>query len=292
MTSWTQWRAAGERVELATEGGTRRLFVRDSGPHPGGARPMLLLHGFPTSSLDWASVWPALTRNRRCVAFDFLGFGASDKPRPHDYRLVEQADLVERVVQATGLASPIVVAHDYAVSVAQELLARTLAGTGTPLSAVAFLNGGLFPALHRPLPIQRVLASPLGALLTVFVTRRALRRSLDRIMVHPLDAAAFESHWESIAHDAGHRLTHALLAYIAERRRFSVRWSAALHATRLPLAFIWGMQDPISGGHVMRHLRTTLPLARHVPLEDVGHYPQLEAPDAVVAALEAFAAEV
>ena len=58
-----------------------------------------------------------------------LGFGASSKPREHRYSLLEQADLVEALWGREGIESTVVVAHDYSVSVAQELLARRAAGT-------------------------------------------------------------------------------------------------------------------------------------------------------------------
>ena len=53
-------------------------------PRRQAAEPLLLLHGFPSSSYDWrrCSSW---CRDRAVLAFDFLGFGLSDKPRDHDY---------------------------------------------------------------------------------------------------------------------------------------------------------------------------------------------------------------
>ena len=48
-----------------------------------------------------------------------------------------------------------VVAHDYSVSVAQELLTRRAAGTlAVDLRALHFMNGGIYPDLHRPQPVQ------------------------------------------------------------------------------------------------------------------------------------------
>ena len=95
-----------------------------------GAGPALtLLHGFPSSSHDWAKVAPALAERHTLLMPDFLGFGASEKPADHRYTLHEQADLVEALWAARGRrARRRIVAHDYAVSVAQELLARRAEG--------------------------------------------------------------------------------------------------------------------------------------------------------------------
>ncbi len=62
-------------------------------------------------------------------------------------------------------------------------------------------------------------------------------------------------------------------------------WVAALKQTDVPLAFVWGMLDPISGAHMAERIRARLPAAPFTSLLDVGHWPALEAPARVVAAL-------
>ena len=102
------WWADGERVRVTLGGEERAVFVRRSGAGPA----MTLLHGFPSSSYDWARVAPALSEQHALLLPDFLGFGASDKPADHDYSLHEQADLVEALWAHEGVTSTVVVAHD------------------------------------------------------------------------------------------------------------------------------------------------------------------------------------
>jgi pimeloyl-ACP methyl ester carboxylesterase len=59
----------------------------------------------------------------------------------------------------------------------------------------------------------------------------------------------------------------------------------ALERTDVPLAFVWGMLDPVSGAPIAAKVRERLPHAPFVALDDVGHWPQLEAPERVLAAL-------
>src|ERR1039458_9104796 len=125
VTGIEQWWCEGERLQLSLNGADRAIFVRRIGAGP----TMTLLHGFPSSSHDWAKVAPALAASHALLLFDFLGFGASEKPTDHDYSLHEQADLVEALWRHEGVTSTVVVAHDYAVSVTQELLARRERGT-------------------------------------------------------------------------------------------------------------------------------------------------------------------
>jgi pimeloyl-ACP methyl ester carboxylesterase len=88
-----------------------------------------------------------------------------------------------------------------------------------------------------------------------------------------------------MARDSGQRNAHLLIRYITDRQAHAERWVDALESTDVPLRFIWGMLDPVSGAHMAERIREQLPTAPFVALEDVGHWPPLEAPDRVLAAL-------
>src|SRR5258707_321145 len=83
------WRDGGRWLHTAAG----KVFIRSG---PGRAPTILLLHGYPSSSFDFRAVLPHLA-DHAWVTMDFLGFGLSDKPRPHRYSLLEQADLVQAV---------------------------------------------------------------------------------------------------------------------------------------------------------------------------------------------------
>jgi pimeloyl-ACP methyl ester carboxylesterase len=75
---------------------------------------------------------------------------------------------------------------------------------------------------------------------------------------------------------------------MAERRRHRQRWAGALIQARVPLRLVIGMQDPIAGGHMLERYRELLPKPDTVALEGLGHYPQVEAPEHVLAAVLPF----
>lgn len=283
------WRDAGQRTAVLGHA----QFVRDSGPSE---RPtLLLLHGFPTAGFDWHALWDALLPRFRCLAPDLLGFGFSDKPPRHDYRIVDQADRIEALLAARGLARAHVLAHDLGDSVAQELLARDLVrraegGGGLRIDSVCFLNGGLFPEAHRPRPIQRLLAGPLGPVLVRLLDARRFGRSLAAV-VGPHTQPSTEllaDCWALVAHDDGHRLAPRLLGYLAERRARRARWVDALCRTPVPLRLVDGLADPVSGASLVARYRALVPRPDVVELPGIGHYPQLEAPRELLAALDAF----
>jgi pimeloyl-ACP methyl ester carboxylesterase len=281
------WLASGERIELELDSGSWDVFVRTAGSGPW----LTLLHGFPTSSWDWARVAQLLEPSFQMLTFDFLGFGDSDKPRDHEYSIGEQADLTEALWRRLGIEETGVVGHDYGATVAQELLARAEEGTlEARLNGVALLNAGLYVELARPLLIQHLLAAPLaGRLLAHLVTERAFSRSLSSVFSseHQPTATELHEHWQLVRRRGGVPVTPKLLRYMRERRTSAARWEGALERTAVPRRLVWGMADPRSGAHIADHARQRSPSLGVVALDDVGHYPQLEAPEHVATAIEA-----
>jgi pimeloyl-ACP methyl ester carboxylesterase len=281
------WHASGERVEIELESGRWHVFVRAAGSGPW----LTLLHGFPTSSWDWAPVARLLEPSFRVLAFDFLGFGDSDKPRDHEYSIGEQADLTEAVWRRLGIAETGVVGHDYGATVAQELLARDEAGAlATRLTGVVLLNAGLYVELARPLLVQRLLATPLlGRALAYAITGRTFSRSLSSVFSseHQPTAAELEEHWRIVRCRSGVAVTPRVLGYMRERRAKAARWEGAFERTSVPLRLLWGMADPRSGAQMAEQARQRIPDLAVVSLDDAGHYPQLEVPEQVATAIKA-----
>lgn len=285
-----QWRAQGQLLHLLGHD----IFCIDT------AEPdkpvILLLHGFPTSSWDWASLWGSLQGSHRLVTLDFLGFGFSDKPNPHRYSIMEQADLCEALIRELGLGSFHVLAHDYGDTVAQELLARQNEGSGAgKWLSLCLLNGGLFPETHRARLIQKLLLSPLGPL----VNKLSSKRSFDKSFSAVFGAASqpspqeLDSFWSLIEHNDGNAVFYRLIRYMTDRKEHRARWVAALQNSLVPIAVINGSVDPVSGAHmVARYREVVSPEHFIVELPSIGHYPQVEAPDQVLQAYRRFLEQV
>lgn len=274
--------------------GGHRIVYRDTGPQPD--RPAIVcIHGFPTASWDWHRVWDGLAVHGRVLAADMLGFGRSDKPSRHRYSLLEQADLHEALLGHLGIRAVHLVAHDYGDTVAQELLARYASRklrreAGLRIQSVLLLNGGLFPEAIRPRPVQRLLNGPAGALVGRLMTERLFRRSFTAVFgpqtqPSPSELRAF---WMLVTANGGLRVAHRLSRYQAERRWYRARWAGVLERPPVPVRFVAGAQDPVSGQAMIDRYRALVPDADVVVLSDIGHYPQVEAPAPVLSAWAAF----
>jgi len=284
-----QWRESGHFVAF----GTQRIFCVDSAPGEHTRPTLVLIHGFPTASWDFAKLWPALTAEFRVLAADMLGFGYSSKPRHHAYSIGEQADVFETIVARQRIDRYDILAHDYGDTVAQELLARDNARSTQTIGTVCLLNGGLFPETHRPRLIQKLLRGPLGALVSRFVNRRAFDRSLTALFGsgHPPTSSELDGFWTLVTAENGHRLAHELIHYIDERIRHRQRWVDALRDARCPLALINGSADPVSGTHMVARYRELVGTGYIAELPGVGHYPQVEAPALVLEHFQRFRAQ-
>jgi pimeloyl-ACP methyl ester carboxylesterase len=287
MLGLNAWFGGGHRVRLVSNGQSVELFC-----HVGGAGSWAtLLHGFPTCSWDWAAIAEGLSSEHQLLMPDLLGFGDSDKPPGHHYSLVEQADLIESLWQHHAIGETALVAHDIGATVAQELLARQLEDRlSTRLTQVVLLNSALYHGVSRPRPAQKLLSQPLvGPLLGRLVNERLFARNLAAVFSasHPLQPETAHDYWTAFQRRVTSPHMHSLLQYIPERARHHARWEDALERSRVPLRFIWGMADPVSGAPVAAQIRAHNPAAHVVALEDVGHYPQLEVPERVLSELSA-----
>uniref|UniRef100_A0A7N6B658 AB hydrolase-1 domain-containing protein n=1 Tax=Anabas testudineus TaxID=64144 RepID=A0A7N6B658_ANATE len=246
-----KWHSAGQVFYFRG----RKVFYRDSYGALGSSDVVILLHGFPTSSYDWNKIWEPLTqRFHRVVAPDFLGFGFSEKPRPHKYSIFEQASVVEALVVHLGLINQRVnvVSHDYGDTVALELLYRSEQNrTGhLTLNSLCLSNGGIFPETHYPRLLQTLLKD--SSFLAPVLTR------LTNYMM----------------------FQKGILRYINQRLKHRERWVGALTSTLVPLHMIYGPLDPVNPHPQFIRLYQQLVQRSTVTIldEHISHYPQLEDP--------------
>ncbi len=272
-----QWRAQGRT--LTFQG--REFFYRTGGQGPA----LLLIHGFPTCSWDWAPLWEELCASWRVLTVDMLGYGFSDKPKGIDYTFAFQADLQEHLLSLHGVEQVVILAHDYGDTVAQELLARhEERDAGLGLQGVCLLNGGMFIEAARPRPIQKLLLGPFGPVASALMNETLFRRSFSAVFAPDLVPSPDELHdfWRAISHNDGHRIPHKVGQYLRERHDQRRRYVRPMQTTDIPLRFICGMMDPVSGPTMALRYRELIPDPDVIELEGIGHYPQLEAPQAVL----------
>jgi pimeloyl-ACP methyl ester carboxylesterase len=278
MISIQDWKESGNLISI----NDYNIFVCDTEVEE--KETIILIHGFPTSSWDWKDIWALLEKDYRLIAVDMLGFGFSDKPNPHKYSISEQADIIEKIISDKKLISYHILAHDYGDTVTQEILSRKNRKTSARCESVCFLNGGLFPETHKALLIQKILLSKLGWLVNKLATQKQFNNSMIRVFgpTTKPSKSELDNFWFLINYNKGRHIFHNLISYMSDRKENRERWIFALKTSKIPIALINGSIDPVSGSHMIERYKQLIgDITWLKELKNIGHYPQIEAPEEV-----------
>ncbi len=268
--------------------------------HEGKGETVLLIHGYPTSSLDWKKVWPSFAGHYRVIALDLLGFGFSDKPAGYAYSVMDHADMLEALFQHLDLNSVHLVAHDLGVGVVQELLARRLQdslihdSSLSTIASVVFMNGGLFAEVYRPRFIQKLFASAIGTWIAPKIPKSAFKKAMAKMFgVNTQPGEDDLDIWfEQLEYKDGRHALYGLNKAILERAVYRDRLVVPLQQNLVPMLLLNGADDPNSGAHMAQRYRELVPNAQVIELARIGHWPMWEAPEAVFSACHQFIRQV
>jgi pimeloyl-ACP methyl ester carboxylesterase len=286
-----EWHDAGDFFEWAPgsgDGQTRlKVFHAEFGDPE--APALVLLHGFPTSSIDWYDVVGALGEEHRVCMLDFPGFGFSDKPTGHDYTLARDCELVAHYLEEiVGARAGAVVAHDRGDSVALAFAARCASGDAAfQLDHLVLSNGNLFLPLSNLNPFQRLVLDPATAPQVLeAATPEALATGMGENTFTPPRSpgdpaiAALE---QTFAFNDGLAVIHDTIQYLVERSEREVEWLEALARSSIPTTVVWGLYDVVSplrvAAHVWHEYLATKPVRNELwLLPRANHYLQNDQP--------------
>jgi pimeloyl-ACP methyl ester carboxylesterase len=267
-----------------------RLHYVDEGPRD--AQPLLFLHGNPTWSYLWRRQIAELSkRGHRCVAFDHMGFGRSDKPSQLAvYSLQAHMNNALALIDGLELRDVVLVAHDWGGPIGLGALLERR----ERLRALVLMNTWAWelPSFLPPF-LREFRAEGLGEILALggnlfveSIPGGMAQRDIDPVM---MDAyrAPFPDYWSRAGMLAFQREIP-----LTERDRSSQLMGSIherLHALDVPVLLIWGLRDRVFQPVFLDQWREVFPAARTVELEDAAHFLVEDRPDAVTEAIASFA---
>jgi pimeloyl-ACP methyl ester carboxylesterase len=281
-----EWERAGERRELR---GHSIFTLVAPALEEERDEPLLVLHGFPSSSYDYATALDDLRRTRRVLLLDFLGYGFSAKPDQR-YTLAEQADIVEAFTADVEVDRLALLSHDMGDTVGGELLARQREGAWpVEITRRVLTNGSIYIEMAQltvgqqfllALPDERLPAETAPDATSL---QAALAGTFSGSSAVAPDELA--EHAALVVHEGGNRILPRLIRYIEERRRDESRYTGAIESHPSPVHVVWGADDPIAVVAMTERLRTARPDAVVELFDGVGHYPMIESPARFAAAV-------
>jgi pimeloyl-ACP methyl ester carboxylesterase len=182
------------RIDVPVAGGTLATFRLGSGP--GGAAPVVAVHGITANSHCWLAVARALEGRAELVAVDLRGrAGSSALPPPYGMEAYSR-DLLA-VLDHSGLQRAVLVGH----SLGGYAVARFATDHPDRVSAVLLVDGGLSAPLPDGVDPQAVIAAVLGPALARLKQRFATREAyFDWWRAHPAFAHADVSDPDLVAY--------------------------------------------------------------------------------------------
>lgn len=266
-----------------------RVYVRN---YAGQGDPMVLMHGFPDNQRIYEEVIPQLiAAGRRVIAFDFLGFGESDRPTGAIYDFRQQLDDLQSVADELALGQIIPVAHDASGPAAINFALANPAR----VSSIVLLNClyAAGPSIRVPELVMLFATSSLRELSAALLKDDDQMRWILEFQQLRFAAALpvalrrqLETTTAQIINEnlRGEKSSAAAFAQMAAQLLPEVRGNAArlsmLTAINVPVKIIWGEHDPYLNVGVARELLSHLPLAS-LDLVDAGHWLQLDQPEEV-----------
>ena len=257
---------------------------------------VLLIHGWPTCSIDWYEVAGQLSGRFRVCALDFPGYGFSDKPPGWGYSLARDEELIEYyAAQVIGAESGVVVAHDRGDSVALLHAARCAEGrSAMRLEHLVLSNANIFLPLSNLTGAQRqALDAESWAKAAAVATPAMVAEGMGAQMFTPPRKPGdpeVEALAATFAHGDGIKVLHEGIHYLVERSKDEQRWLTALAGAPFPVTVIWGLYDTVSPPRVASYVWDQYLMLKpggnrlyYIP--DANHYLQVDRPDAFVKVL-------
>jgi haloalkane dehalogenase len=262
-----------------------QIYARE---YPGQEPAIVLMHGFPDNLHLYDRLLPHLNPPRRVITFDFLGWGASDKPAGYPYTATNQTGDLDAVIQQLGLREVTLVVHDASgppgIDWALEHPDR--------VAALVLLNTYYcrMPGLRPPeaiwlfsTPLVRQVARPVSRLFGDLVFRRTYHWQVERFFGDPKVSEEFlpllyqQFATNPSAHEAFFGLNEDLGATLASRSGKL----AQLRQFDRPVRIVFGTADPYLNPRVAQRFHELFPTSKLFLLDGARHYVQMDQPAAV-----------
>lgn len=268
-----------------------KIHVREYGKRTD--RPTwVLMHGFPDSLHLYDRFVPLLAQQQHVLAFDFIGWGSSDKPTNHQYDVASLRQNLESVIAHFDLQSIIPVVHDASGQVGIDWALDNPKKT----AGLVLLNTYYAPSptLKAPEAIARFSSAGFYRDLSVFLTQHVdalWMNGYNAQLAKFINDATLRQQFQKILgyqslqiRPAFYGLNRVLNQELAKREKRI----AELQQFSPPVKIIFGNDDPYLNAGVAKTLHQLLPNSTLDLIENAGHFVQIDQPEAVMTLLQDF----
>ncbi|WP_168735082.1 alpha/beta fold hydrolase [Mycobacterium ulcerans] len=278
---WRSTTAANADAEVTVF--TRRCGTPD-------APALVLVHGFPTSSIDYFALARELGSEFDIYVLDFPGYGLSNKPRqPYVYSLYDDARLLVHAIRRVWKLTEFrMLTHDRGSSVGMIALGM-LAAEDPPALPIDLIitNANIYLPLSNLTAFQTALLDPATARATAATTTpELLAAGLGASTFMPrraLEDPEITALARCFAHNDGIQALLDTVQYLHERAAGETHWLESLSTITVNTTLVWGLHDTVAPLRVPNHvwqayLKNQPGRSRYWVVPTADHYLQCDAP--------------
>ncbi|MDD5313581.1 MAG: alpha/beta hydrolase [Dehalococcoidia bacterium] len=242
----------------------------------GAGIPLVLVHGFMGTAFDWRSNIRELASHFAVKAFDLPGFGYSDKPSEFKYTSEGYADFLESFLDSLGIKKAVLVGN----SMGGEIILQACLKYPDRVSALILIDSGGYPGSVRFLLFRLLKVPLLGPLIMSLVTPIAVKYVLGRILIDKSQITddLVEYYFDVYKTPDARKIPPGVLRNMMKDEP-GIR--ARLKEINCPACIIWGSRDQVIPPHYARLFNQEIAKSKLVIIDEAGHLPQIDNPDAV-----------
>src|SRR6266849_736161 len=272
-------------TEQFVQRGQHRIYTRE---YPGKEPTVILMHGFPDNLHLYDRLVRYLSPPRRVVAFDFLGWGVSDKPFGYPYTAKNQEVDLDVVVKELKLGQVVLVAHDASGPPAIDWALNH----SNQVAALVLLNTYYcaMPTLRPPeaiflfsTPLVRSVARPISEMFGHLIFRRMYWWQVGRFFRDPAIRNEFVPllYQQFDAIPSRRPAFFSLNEDLAPTIRSGSRTASTLKEFRRPVRILFGAADPYLNKGVAQKFHELFPASDLFLLPNARHFVQMDEPEEV-----------
>ena len=248
----------------------------------GKGETILFVHGTPEWSFGWRDLIKELRKQYRCIAFDMLGFGLSDKPMDSDYTCEAHSKRLEKFIQQLDLRNFHLIANDFGGGISLPYVIQHSENVGK----IMFFNTWMWSLKN-----DKHYSGPANVMNT-FIGR--LMYMNFNFPVNAVMPAAFgdkkkltkeiHAHYKNALPTTASRV--GAYAFAKELMNASAWWQSNWDQldkiSAKPFLIFWGMKDSFIPPRELEKWKSKLPSAKVVVYPDAGHFVQEEKPEEMI----------
>ena len=261
-----------------------KLFYETKGK----GTPILLIHGFGSSTFTWRRIAPALAKNHKVIAVDLKGFGQSDKPLDEHYSIFDQAELIKQLILDNDLKNLTLVGHSYGGGISLMLALDDDPRLKGRIARLILLDTIAYP---QNIPVAfKMMDMPFVSHLGVRMVPPEVQARVALKLAYYDDSKIGEEDVEMYA--APLRTPAGKYAVIHSARQIVPQGldeiSKRYPTIKQPTLIAWCDNDRIVPLDIGLELRRNMPTSRIEIIEKCGHMPQEEQPEATLKLIQDF----